>query len=150
MPIAWRLSTLYAQWMTERDYRRADDHDGGLRRGGDRASYRALPYVLTAILGGGGFSMAMPMIWPSLYPTMNCSGTATALSVDALQAHMDRLETALVGNWIRGPEQVREKLNTVLSLQREMMQALLAHDKDAESFEAIMQERHERAQEIEQ
>lgn len=132
--------------MTDHDHHRADDHDGGQRRGGDRASYRALPYVLTAILGGGGFSMAMPMIWPSLYPTMNCSGTATALSVDALQAHLDRLETALVGNWIRGPEQIREKLDAVLMLQRQLGQELLRHVKDTEGFEALMKDRHGRTQ----
>ena len=96
----------------------------------DTVWQRLVPYVLTGAIGGGGFSVAMPQIWPGLYrddPFRGEEGRELAEKVARLEA---KTELFLVV----GPELVRqnqkdiiEALKDMTSLLREMQREQLRH-----------------------
>ena len=92
--------------------------------------YRLSPYILTGAIGGGGFSIAMPQIWPGLYrddPFRGEDGRELAEKVARLEA---KTELFLVV----GPELVRqnqkdiiEALKDMTALLRDMQREQLRH-----------------------
>ena len=102
--------------------RRHDDHLES-RRNGDRAMSKVAPYALTALIGGGGFGVGLPVLWPDLYRKDPATGTElkeVREDVKILDAKVDTFMRD--GPWVVVQNQTRitEALEEITAVLKEM------------------------------